>query len=611
MAKGQSLRPSQYITTFGPGSILETPDGPVVIASPGQSTLFNDGRRPDDFEIRDVRLSETLLNGNKIFSIPSNAELRQPENRVVYRTFHFPKWSLCTRHGILYRLPIFGPRTGCPRCGEWESPGKAWERAREEAVRFILACPHGHLSDVPWRLLMKHQPGCQPADHYRWEGGGGALRNIRITCPNCGASENFGAAYSRTFHCSGKFPERREEDAVECLQDARIIQRGAANLRVSELRSALTIPPLDTALHRLLQSRSVLAVLPDEFESKDEFIRELEKLARRRLISSTTVETVKGYGESELRKAIYDVLDEQTRPRETSERSLREEEFNSLCNAARYGAPPQRSDKPGGPNQFEVYVEHVRTIRLNSGRILRVTPLSRLRVVMAQIGYTRPIGTDGDEPPRIVPVEYHPAGDECGWHPGVELFGEGIFLDFITSEDPGAEAVPEHFPLITGAGDRWLQAYAAEQGYDKLMEVPGVESWYLHPVFVWWHTLSHRLITALSVDSGYSSAAIRERIYTVTEEGKTRGGLLLYTAQSGGDGTLGGLIGLVPHFERILKVALRNVDACSNDPICIEEEFAEDRVNGSACYACQFISETSCEHRNMLLDRKLLLENLP
>jgi hypothetical protein len=74
------------------------------------------------------------------------------------------------------------------------------------------------------------------------------------------------------------------------------------------------------------------------------------------------------------------------------------------------------------------------------------------------------------------------------------------------------------------------------------------------------------------VDSGYSSAAIRERVYTYTENNKTVGGLLLYTAQSGGDGTLGGLIGLVPHFERILKSALRNVDACSNDPICIEEE---------------------------------------
>jgi Domain of unknown function (DUF1998) len=610
MAKGQSLRPSQYITTFGPGSILETPDGPVVIASPGQAGLFNDECRPDDFEIRDVRLSETLLGGNKIFGIPSNAELGRPESSVIYHTFHFPKWSLCTQHGILYQLDRYGLEEGCPRCGKQGNPGKAWERAREEAVRFVVACPHGHLGEVPWRSLMRHQSqNCQPK-YYLWEGGGGALRNIRITCPNCGGSENFGVAYSRSFRCYGTFPERREDREI-CHQEARIVQRGAANLRISELRSALTIPPLDTGLHRLLQGRAVLSVLVDGFTSKEDFIQRLEKRVAIKLISATTVATLNGYSENELRAAIDDVLDEQTRPRQATEQGVREEEFKSLCNAAKYGAPPQRSDKPGGPNQFEVYIENVRTIKLDSGRILRVTPLSRLRVVMVQIGYTRPIGTDEEKSPKIVPVEYRPADDDCVWHPGVELFGEGIFLDFVNSESMGAETLAEHFPMIQGAFDHWIDAYNAGQGYSKLKDIPGVEAWYLHPVFVWWHSLSHRLITALSVDSGYSSAAIRERVYTVTEGNKTRGGLLLYTAQSGGDGTLGGLIGLVPHFERILKVALRNIDACSNDPVCIEEKFGEDKVNGSACYACQFISETSCEHRNMLLDRRLLLENLP
>ncbi len=65
----------------------------------------------------------------------------------------------------------------------------------------------------------------------------------------------------------------------------------------------------------------------------------------------------------------------------------------------------------------------------------------------------------------------------------------------------------------------------------------------LHPVFVWWHTLAHRLINALSVDSGYSSAAVRERVYVYlnTTDGSFDGGILLYTVQPGGDGTLGGL----------------------------------------------------------------------
>lgn len=610
-AKGQSLRPSQYITTFGPGSILETPDGPVVIAAPSKSTLLSDEHRPDDYEIPDSRLSQTLLNNNKIFCIPSNAELGKPENTRVYHTYHFPAWSLCTKHGVLYRYKV-GEKIGCPICGELQNSYKAWDKYREETVRFVLACSHGHLDEVPWGSLMNHKAGCQGSSYYRWEGGGGALKNIQITCPSCGAKENFGKAYSRKFLCRGRFPERGSEEGAGCQnpEKAKIIQRGAANLRVSELRSALTIPPLDTALHRLLQRRSILAALPITVESKSQIVQVLDTLVARRLLDPTTAETLKQYDEAEILGAVNDVLDEQTMPRDATEATLRQEEFQRLRYAACHGAPPQRSAKPGGPNQFEVNKENVKLFSLDSGRTLRVTPLSRLRVVMVQIGYTRPIGTDKEEhQPKVVPVEYLPRDESIAWHPGVELFGEGIFLDFVS--DAELKGVSEHFPLHRQAYSRWLAAYNSSDRYRKIKAMPGTKLDYLRPVFVWWHTLSHRLITALSVDSGYSSAAIRERVYTCTINNKTVGGLLLYTAQSGGDGTLGGLIGIVPHFDRILKSALRNLDACSNDPICIEEEFGEDKVNGAACYACQLISETSCEHRNTLLDRRLLLENQP
>jgi hypothetical protein len=613
-AKGQSLRPSQYITTFGPSSILETPDGPVVIAAPSHSRLF-DNIHPDAYEIRDLRLSQTLLNKKRIFRIPSNAELGCKENRLVYNAYYFPRWSLCPTHGILYR---YQPQSliGCPKCHQQRPTnnwGEVWAKSREEAVRFVLACSHGHLDEVPWGSLMRHRGKCSGSNFYKWEGGGGAIGNIQITCPNCEAKENFGSAYSRRFPCRGRFLERGSEEGGACGRPAKIIQRGAANLRVSEIRSALTIPPLDTALHNLLQRRVILDTIFSEdcIDSKDQLMQKLNNLVRRNRLDITTAETIKRYDEAEIQGAINDILGAIDNPRDLTEATLRQDEFISLRNAACYGAPPQRADKPGGPNQFEVYIENVRNFSLDSGRTLRVTPLSRLRVVMVQIGYTRPIDTDNEEnqPKIIVPVEYLPPNESIAWHPGVELFGEGIFIDFISDEEP--KGIPEHFPLQGEAYQRWLAAYNSPEPYRKIRAMPGTTEEYLHPVFIWWHTLSHRLITALSVDSGYSSAAIRERVYTCTTNNKTAGGLLLYTAQSGGDGTLGGLIGLVPHFERILKSALRNVDACSNDPICIEEKFGEDKVNGAACYACQLISETSCEHRNTLLDRRLLLDNLP
>ena len=133
-----------------------------------------------------------------------------------------------------------------------------------------------------------------------------------------------------------------------------------------------------------------------------------------------------------------------------------------------------------------------------------------------------------------------------------------------------------------------------------------------HPLFVWWHSLSHRLITALSVDSGYSSASIRERVYfrRNPDSGEFYGGVLLYTTQTGGDGSLGGLIALVPQFERVLSIARRNIHSCSNDPLCGEQELSEGKPNGAACYACLLVSETSCEFGNIYLDRNLLRETI-
>jgi hypothetical protein len=265
-------------------------------------------------------------------------------------------------------------------------------------------------------------------------------------------------------------------------------------------------------------------------------------------------------------------------------RSLKEEEFESLRFAATNGAPPVPSPQIGAPPQFEVRLRDVRRFPGPTNRyIFSVVPVSRLRMVLVQTGYRRldPAAA------QIVSVGF-PSGGRS-WYPGVELYGEGIYLDLDDAD-------------VTSAGDRW-RAWGDSSTADPT-------DLSLNPLHVWWHTFSHRLLRALSVDSGYSSAAIRERVYLHTEAGRpARGGLLLYTVQPGGDGTLGGLIGLVPSFGEVIASALRDLASCSNDPLC--EETYPDGVNGSACYSCLLASETSCEQRNTHLDRGLLLQNMP
>jgi hypothetical protein len=75
-------------------------------------------------------------------------------------------WSLCTNHGILYRHRVT-EKIGCPNCGELQNSYKAWDKSREEAVRFVLACSHGHLDEVTWGSLMRHKAGCQRPSYYK------------------------------------------------------------------------------------------------------------------------------------------------------------------------------------------------------------------------------------------------------------------------------------------------------------------------------------------------------------------------------------------------------------------------------------------------------------
>ena len=591
----QPIRRSQFITTYGPGAILEGPDGPRLIPTLGDSHVF-DGRRPTDFEITDQRLSQALLNGNGILRLPSNAEVNEPDLRYIYRTHPFPSWSLCVQHGILYHK-VSNDTRACPRCPRHADSGDAWRRARRDSIRFVRACASGHLDDVDWVRSIPHRGNSCAPTHLLWQGGGGALRQIDIVCPDCQGQLNLGNAYSIDWRCSGRLPEQGSFRPGGCTEPSKIIQRGAANLRMAELRTALTIPPRYTRLHRLLEMSVIQsALVAAQPGSRQELLRTLRNLVASGLLMQPVVDEIETYSEPTILSVIQDTLSGGTA---SNERELRLEEFRALQSASQDGAPPQPSPTPGSPPQFEVIRQNVRTLVTYSGLNLRVTPVNRLRVVMVQTGYRR-LG------PLNPPVDLAFYDGQRQWYPGVELFGEGIFVDF-------APSVPSEQPLNKmkgSASNTWFDAWISPSAVHQQAMPHSLHE--LHPVFVWWHTFSHRLINSLAIDSGYSSASIRERVFVDIDNqtGNATGGVLLYTAQPGGDGTLGGLIALVPQFERVLSVALRELDSCSNDPLCGEEAFDAGKYNGPACYSCALISETSCEHRNMKLDRRLLLDNL-
>ena len=88
-------------------------------------------------------------------------------------------------------------------------------------------------------------------------------------------------------------------------------------------------------------------------------------------------------------------------------------------------------------------------------------------------------------------------------------------------------------------------------------------------------------------------------------------GVLLYTAASDSEGTLGGLVSLgePATLGRILRSTFAAMGVCGSDPLCAEHapDLDARTLHGACCHACLFSSETSCERGNRYLDRATLV----
>ena len=184
------------------------------------------------------------------------------------------------------------------------------------------------------------------------------------------------------------------------------------------------------------------------------------------------------------------------------------------------------------------------------------------------------------------------------WVPAVEQRGEGIFLEL---SEPAvaawAESVREHprIEALRSAYGRWAT------NRDQTPN-PGF------PIarYLLIHTQSHLLVRQVSLECGYSSASIRERLY-IGNRDEPAARVLLSTAASNSEGTLGGLVSLghERHLSRLLDLAFEEAARCSSDPLCREHEprGVSDSLHAAACHACLFGSETSCESNNRWLGR--------
>jgi hypothetical protein len=220
---------------------------------------------------------------------------------------------------------------------------------------------------------------------------------------------------------------------------------------------------------------------------------------------------------------------------------------------------------------------------------------------MAQVGFTRFEASMPDIDGELSLEVRRAALDlEPIWVPAIENKGEGVFIAFKKQaiEDwKERKAVKERSQELFNGFKRWRERRGIPE---EKANFPGVP-------YIMLHSLSHLLITAVSLECGYAASSVRERIYA----GEAGYGILLYTGTSGSEGTLGGLVQVGQRIEDHLANALELGRLCSNDPVCAQhkpDNVQEERfLHWSACHGCLLIAETSCERRNEFLDRALVV----
>jgi len=559
----QQLRPSQIITTFGPGSIVDLPDDSVMLA--GTDHWF-DGQKKFR-KIGEPRLQAALK--VREFRTPPVGSFGDRDIPYV----RFPRWRVCPQCNLLSNQfpedrhnPELAPR--CPGCKRPTYP-----------ARIVVACAKGHIDDFPWYRWVHRGQNCGGGT-LRFTGGGksAALGDLEVTC-SCGLSRSLSGALGRDAmaeaHCAcqGRRPWLND-DREDCSEPLHALQRGASNVYFSVLRSALSIPPWTNPL-LLAVNEWWHSLHPDYRPPEAEW-----PLHIKTKFGPDKTEEVTAH-----LKKILGIDAEPT--------SIRQEEYDALLH----------SDSV----QPDIYFQTIgRDLTEQARRFLsELIAVPRLREVRALRGFSRIEAPEMDPTMELfgdvaaLNIETAPLSARAlDWLPAVENFGEGLFL----SLQPERLKIWEDRKGVKRRAGMLLKAYSAwrqSRGLPAVKEQP--------PRLILLHTLAHLLIRQMSLDCGYSSASLRERIYS----GRDMAGVLIYTSTPDSDGSLGGLVRQSKPPEKFADVLFSAVDlarVCSGDPLCREHEPRHtERLNGAACHACCMVAETSCEFGNRLLERRLIL----
>lgn len=585
------------MTVAGIGAVVDLPGTSVIVR--GLDTWG-----PGGIPISEPRLLTQVqhaLRGAGITSLraaPSDPQTADdPFTHVGVPVTTFPRWLRCP--ACYQLLPIdgvdqlelnhrYGRRPDLAKwvhrhCAKQQTIAITRRRACIPA-RFVVACARGHLDEFPY-VDFVHQTAQTPCPGAQLEirDAGSVLGpRVTISCTaGCGSTRNISSAAgtrgaANLPRCRGRHPHLQTYGP--CDQPLKLMVLGASNLWFGLTVSALHLPHDDPVAAAVAEHWDVLSAQPSP-DILAAIVAGMPALHALRELSA-----------AELAAAIQSERDRRASNEE------REPEPDLLAAEWELFSHPTTTRQD---DDFRAIPTP--TPAQYTGLLEQVVQVERLREVQAMVGFTRiDAAASGDLQPAFrAPLSI----GRISWVPAVERRGEGIFLELIEERVATWCAEVEnhsHVHALRSAYGRWR----ANRDLTPDPSFPVAR-------YLLVHTLSHLLLRQVALECGYSSASIRERLYVGTPSRPTAG-ILLATATSDSEGTLGGLVALAEarFLGRLLDQALEDAQTCSSDPLCAERlpEAPSDQLHAAACHACLFASETSCETGNRWLHRGVLVD---
>jgi hypothetical protein len=616
------IRSGQLLAPFGIGQIVNLPDNVSIMvgglnlwqrafddrAINGQGVL---NYNIEEFKIYEPRLS-ARVDGRKLYKPFEWKKKGNLNKEIPIYGVRFPRWHYCknSRCRVMTEMSLSSAdELNCVHCNGQKAM---------VPVRFVAICPRGHIEDFPFKRWVHRGDPDPRITHivtYEERGGAGDLGSIFIRC-SCGVTRSLAGITQQNAlnrisqndenedvdgantgaNCQGLKPWTGGNFPEGCDQSLRVVLRGASNVHFSKLLSSIYIPADNS-------QEAIAEVIVNEIGL--DRLRSFYAQDTVNLMVLTAVLSVRPEVSNQsisldfLKNHVVELL----QPNQQNEViPISESEFCFQEYSIYVGN--NVTDKELITKRITNFSNYIDCKVLNEN-FESVVLLEKMRETIAFTGFTR-LNPENSlfQNDRIAML----SDADVDWLPAIVVHGEGLFFQF-------KEDKIQQWKQFVGEKSSFSRVIKNFHDYQRNLN-PNYVVRDLDSVFLMIHTFAHLLIKRLCYNCGYGSSSLKERIYYSNDESTKMFGVLIYTAASDSEGSLGGLVnqGREQFLSKNIKEALEDAAWCSADPVCMDIGFLNGQgpgsANGAACHNCAIVSETSCEEFNLLLDRVAVVGTL-